>query len=290
MGDDDFTRLLSEMRPRLFRYCSRVMGSAIDGEDAVQDALTNAVAARAAGQAIENPERWLMRVAHNAAIDLIRSRSNGQLDLSRDAPDVAAITEGDAVEPDVVAASFRTFLLLPAQQRCAVLLKDVLGYAVEEISDITDASVVASKSALQRGRARLKELAATSADIQLPLLSEAERQRLTTYVDCFRSGNFDAIRDLLADEVKLDLVARLKMQGRDKVDQYFTRYGEATHWRFAAGAVEGRPAMLVFDTNGSAHSPAHFVLLDWDGNRISRIRDFLFAAYVREALDWIRLR
>jgi RNA polymerase sigma-70 factor (ECF subfamily) len=105
----------------------------------------------------------------------------------------------------------------------------------------------------------------------------------------FRSGDFDAIRAMLADDVKLDLVNRLQLQGRDKISLYFTRYAEETKWRFALGAVEGLPAMLVFDSTGPMARPAHFVLIDWSENRIIEIRDFLFASYVLEAIDWVRL-
>ena len=47
--------------------------------------------------------------------------------------------------------------------------------------------------------------------------------------------------------------------------------------------------MLVFDSTGPMETPAHFVLIDWSGSRIIKIRDFLFAPYVLEAIDWVRL-
>jgi hypothetical protein len=84
-------------------------------------------------------------------------------------------------------------------------------------------------------------------------------------------------------------VNRLQLQGRDKIGLYFTRYAEVTKWRFAFGAIEGQPAMLVFDSTGTMERPAHFVLIDWSEGRISKIRDFLFAPYVLEAIDWARL-
>jgi hypothetical protein len=64
----------------------------------------------------------------------------------------------------------------------------------------------------------------------------------------FRAGNFDSVRQMLADDMKLDLVARLKIHGREKIGQYFTRYAQARHWRFAAGSVDGAPAMLDLQT------------------------------------------
>jgi RNA polymerase sigma-70 factor (ECF subfamily) len=120
-------------------------------------------------------------------------------------------------------------------------------------------------------------------------MSDSERRKITAYVDLFRSGDFDAIRAMLADDVKLDLVNRLQLEGRDKIGLYFTRYAEVTKWRVALGAVEGQPAMLVFDSTGSMERPAHFVLIDWSESRIIKIRDFLFAPYALEAIDWVRL-
>jgi RNA polymerase sigma factor (sigma-70 family) len=288
MDEEEFNRLLADVRPRLFRYCARMTGSSIDGEDVVQDAFASAIAARAAAPHIDNPESWLFRIAHNAAIDFLRRRSRAETAPLDDVFDMAA-PESDTVNPDLVAVSFRTFMQLPTQQRCAVILKDVLGHSIEEIAAITDTSVPATKSALQRGRAQLKDFAHGREDVHLPLLSDAERRRLFNYVDLFRSGDFDAIRQLLADDVKLDLVARLKLQGRHQIGRYFTGYAEATHWRFAAGTVDGQPVMLVFDANRSANRPAHFVVLDWQSGRIASIRDFLFAPYALETSDWLRL-
>lgn len=89
--------------------------------------------------------------------------------------------------------------------------------------------------------------------------------------------------------MKLELVNRLRLQGRDKIAPYFTRYAEVTKWRFAPGAVEGQPSMLVFDGTGPMARPAHFVLIEWSGDRITAIRDFLFAPCVLDEMDWVRL-
>jgi RNA polymerase sigma-70 factor (ECF subfamily) len=228
----------------------------------------------------------LFRIAHNASLDALRRRSRSPVVSLVEDTSAAAPADADA---DVVAVSFRTFLRLPELQRCAVILKDVLGHSVEEIASIAGCTPVAAKSALQRGRATLRQLAALPEDLRLPLMSETARERMTTYVHLFQTGDFDAIRAMLADEVKLELVNRLDLAGRDKVAVYFTRYAEETRWRFAFGAVEGRPAMLVFDAGDETNRPAHFVLLDWANQTITMIRDFLFAPYVLEAIDWVRL-
>ena len=284
MDTGEFEDRLKALRPRLHRYCARMTGSAIHGEDVLQDTLVKALHARAEGAEVDNVEGWLFRIAHNASLDFLRDRSrNTVVQLTAD------VEAAPIPEADVVAISFQTFLRLPELQRCAVILKDVLGHSLDEIAGVAECSPMAAKSALQRGRGALRRLARAPEDTRLPLMSDADRRKIATYVDLFRSGDFDAIRAMLADDVRLELVNRLQWEGRDKISPYFTRYAEETKWRFALGAVEGRPAMLVFDGAGPMKRPAHFVLIDWSESRITEIRDFLFAPYVLEAIDWVRL-
>lgn len=286
MNPDDFEDRLKALRSRLHRYCARMTGSAISGEDVVQDTLVKAVQARAEGIGVENLEGWLFRIAHNASLDFLRERCRNRVVPLTD--DVEVPHRPDS-EEDIVMVSFQTFLGLPELQRCAVILKDVLGHSVDEIASIAECSVPAAKSALQRGRSALRRLAQAPEDTRVPLMSDSDRQRITTFVHLFQTGDFDALRAMLADDVKLDLVNRLQLQGREKTGLYFTRYAEVTKWRFALGGVEGQPAMLVFDSTGPMERPSHFVLLDWTESRIAGIRDFLFAPYVLEATDWVRL-
>lgn len=290
MQDQEFNQFLADMRPRLHRYCARMTGSAIDGDDVVQDVFVKAIVARQADGTIDNPQGWLFRIAHNAALDHLRYRArHPEVPLESDT-DMTETMHLSAPDDDIVAVGFGTFLRLPVLQRCAVVLKDLLGHSVEEIAAIAGCSVPAAKSALQRGRENLRKLAAEPQDVQVPLIGDEDRTRLSEFVAFFRSGDFDSIRRTLADDVKLDLVARLKLRGRDKIGQYFTRYAQAPHWRFELGAVDGRPAMLVFDANGTMEMPAHFVIVEWRDGRIAEIRDFLFTPYVLEGSDWVRLR
>jgi RNA polymerase sigma factor (sigma-70 family) len=284
MNEDEFEDRLKALRPRLHRYCARMTGSAVDGEDVLQDTLVKALRARAEGAGVDNLEGWLFRIAHNASLDFLRHKSrNTVVPLTED------VEATPIPEADIVAVGFRTFLQLPELQRCAVILKDVLGHSVDDIAGIAECTPAAAKSALQRGRLALRQLAQMPEDTRLPLMSDADRRKMTAYVHLFRNGDFDAIRAMLADDVKLDLVNRLKLEGRDKIGLYFTRYAQETKWRFALGAVEGQPAMLVFDSTGPMERPAHFVLVDWRNDRIAAIRDFLFAPYVLEVIDWGRL-
>jgi RNA polymerase sigma factor (sigma-70 family) len=284
MSTDEFEDRLTALRPRLHRYCARMTGSTVDGEDVLQDTLVKALSARVEGARVGNLEGWLFRIAHNMSLDLLRRRSrNTVVPLTED------LEAAPMPEADIVAVSFQTFLQLPELQRCTVILKDVLGHSIDEIASIADCTPVAAKSALQRGRAALRQLAQMPADARLPLLPDPARHKMAAFVDLFRIGDFNAIRVMLADDVKLELVNRLKWEGRDKIVPYFTRYAEETKWRFFFGAVEGRPAMLVFESD-AMEKPAYFVLVEWRDDQISAIRDFLFAPYALESADWVRLR
>jgi RNA polymerase sigma factor (sigma-70 family) len=284
MSTDEFENRLTALRPRLHRYCARMTGSTVDGEDVLQDTLIKALSARVEGARVGNLEGWLFRIAHNTSLDLLRRRSrNTVVPLTED------LEAAPMPEVDIVAVSFQTFLQLPELQRCTVILKDVLGHSIDEIASIADCTPVAAKSALQRGRAALRQLAQMPADARLPLMPDAARHKMAAFVDLFRTGDFNAIRAMLADDVKLELVNRLKWEGRDKIVLYFTRYAEETKWRFFFGAVEGRPAMLVFESD-AMEKPAYFVLVEWRDDQISAIRDFLFAPYALESADWVRLK
>jgi RNA polymerase sigma-70 factor (ECF subfamily) len=209
MSADEFEDRLKALRPRLHRYCARMTGSTVDGEDVLQDTLVKALNARAEGAKVDNLEGWLFRIAHNASLDLLRRGSrNTVVPLTED------IEAAPMPEADIVAVGFQTFLRLPELQRCAVILKDVLGHSVEEIASVAECTPAAAKSALQRGRAALRLLAQVPEDTRLPLMSDVDRRKMAAFVDLFRTGDFDAIRAMLADDVKLELVNRLRWEGR----------------------------------------------------------------------------
>jgi RNA polymerase sigma-70 factor, ECF subfamily len=287
MGDapnprQSFDRLVAALRPSLHRYCARMTGSVIDGEDVVQEAVVKAIEALAQAGELANPERWLFRIAHNAALDLLRRRARREAAHSDLKPDMIADTTS-ADSALAAAASLRTFMQLSVAQRSSIILMDVLGYSLEEIGSVTDMSIPAIKAALHRGRARLREVAQEPDDRPPPSLDASQRALLAAYVDRFNARDFDAVRDMLADEVRLELVTKRRMSGRHEVANYFNNYSRIADWRFVPGFVDGRPAILVFDPADPAASPAYFVLVRWAGDALAEIRDFRFARYAEGA-------
>jgi len=143
-------------------------------------------------------------------------------------------------------------------------------------------SIAVIKGALQRGRTRLRELAQEPEDVVPPALAAPERARLLAYIERFNARDFDALRNMLADDVRLELVNRLRLQGRGEVREYFHRYSLVAPWRCVPGFVDGRAAVLMFDQNDLDGRPVFFVLLEWHDEEVAAIRDFLFARYAIE--------
>src|SRR3954451_3019162 len=171
----DIGRLLAELRPKLHRYCARMVGSAIDGEDVVQDALVKAVQSFAAAAPIGNPEGWLFRIAHNTALDFLRRRNRQDAFRSGEEVDMIADPADTVGSRQAAVASLRTFMRLPVAQRGSVILVDVLGCSLREICAVMEFSLPAAKAALHRGRRRLSELAGEPDDAPSPMLFESAR-------------------------------------------------------------------------------------------------------------------
>lgn len=277
---DDFATLLAALRPRLHRYCARMAGSALDGEDIVQDALAKA-ALHYDAAVVRQAEAWLFRIAHNAAMDFLRRRTlERSLFVETDAEELA---EPDAA-PDpqaaaeTAAAALATFMHLPITQRSTVILADVLGHALSEIAQLLETTVPAVKAALHRGRARLRELGPQLAKQAQPALPPEQYALARLYAERFNARDFDGLRALLAEEVRLELVGRLEMKGKAEVSNYFGNYARIEGWRVEAGAIEGHAGIWAFE-RGAAQA-AYGIVLDWrEDGILKRIQDFRYARY-----------
>jgi RNA polymerase sigma-70 factor (ECF subfamily) len=282
----DLDRLLVEMRPTLHRYCARMVGSAIDGEDVVQDALIKAVEAFPSAGPLRNPTGWLFRIAHNTALDFLRRRNRQEKLTAAEELETMADPADTILNRQIAATSLRTFMRLPVAQRSSVILADVLGCSLQEVCGVMDYSLPAVKAALNRGRTRLRELADEGDDAPRPQLSDLDRKRLSAYVAHFNARDFDAIRAMIADDVRLELVNKTRLNGKAEVSRYFGNYDKVSDWHLVPGLVEGRPAILVFDPSASGVAPKYFMLVDWQVGKVAAIRDFRHATYVIEGADY----
>jgi RNA polymerase sigma-70 factor, ECF subfamily len=230
---------LAGLRPQLHRYCARMTGSVFDGEDAVQETLLKAVESFPGFDALDHPQAWRFRVAHMASMDMLRARARLAAD-EQTMLDEMADPATPLEDRSAARAALGAFMQVAPAQRSSVILMDVLGYSLEEIGSITGRSLQAVKSTLHRGRTRLRELGETQPELPPPVLGDAERTLLANYVERFNARDFDAVRDSLAGEVRLELVARTRMNGKAQVGTYLHNYERARDWRMVPGLVEGR--------------------------------------------------
>ena len=276
-----FLTLVSDVRPDLHRYCARMTGSITDGEDVVQDTLARAYYELAELQELPAMRSWLFRIAHNRALDYLRRYERRMGEPLEVAADVAA---DNAEEPDsalarqeAVRAAIAQFLELVPTQRSCVILKDVLGYSLEEITTMLEMSLSAVKATLHRGRTRLQELSKVPSAATPP---RATSPALARYAALFNARDWDGVRAMLVDEVKLDLVSRWKAAGRRQVSTYFTNYDSVTDWHLVPGWLDSREILAVLPAP-RAPRPAYFVELKLvDDGRVAAIRDFRHVPYI----------
>jgi RNA polymerase sigma factor (sigma-70 family) len=274
---EEFLAVVGGIRPELHRYCARLTGSVIEGEDIVQEALAKAF--YALGLSPETPplRPWLFKIAHHAALDFLKSHGRKLTEPRDDVADLAGFDERP--DPLVVRAALARFLALPVTQRSAVILKDVLGHSLEETAETMETTVMAVKAALVRGRAKLGEAEGAEATPPPP------RADLERYAALFNARDWDGVRALVGDDCRLDLVSKSQRRGKD-VAMYFGRYAkEDVSLRVVC--LEGRLALAAHVAG--AERPSYFILLAFENGRVADIRDFRYVDYIAAEADFVEL-
>ena len=279
--------LAGELRPELHRYCARLMGSVIDGEDAVQDALARAFVSLNELEEAPALRPWLFRIAHNRALDLMRSRA-----IRAAAPIEAAYEVADPESPDPVEALMRReavetavsrFVELPTVQRSVVILKDVLDQSLEEIAALLDLTVNAVKAHLARGRARLK---AINAEAPAETAPRPPSPAVGRYVALFNRRDWEGLRAMLADDVRLIQSSYPLRAGRAEVGMFFSIYARQPPARVGPARLDGREVVAVWEASRAA-KPSYFMWLEWTDGKISLIRDYRHVPYVVDDAELI---
>jgi RNA polymerase sigma-70 factor, ECF subfamily len=271
--------LADKLRPELHRYCARLMGSVIEGEDVVQDTFARAFVALDELEEAPPLRAWLFRIAHNRALDLLRSRA-----IRAAAPIEAAHEVADPESPDPVEVLMRReavetavsrFVELPTVQRSVVILKDVLDQSLEEIAATLDLTVNAVKAHLARGRARLKAINARASAEPLP---RPPSLAVARYVALFNRHDWDGLRAMLADDVRLIQSTYPLHAGAADVGMFFGIYSRSAPVRLAPAWLDGREVIAVYEDQ--AVKPSYLMWLEWTDGRISFIRDYKYVRYV----------
>jgi RNA polymerase sigma factor (sigma-70 family) len=272
-GRRRFLALVEDLRPDLHRYCARMVGSLADGEDIVQDTLATAYYELSSLNELPALRSWLFRIAHNRALDHLRRYDRR---MREPLEDVAA-SEGDGADDALareqsVRAALSRFLELPSTQRSCVILKDVLGCSLDEMSGTLAMSLPAIKAALHRGRARLRALSSA------PPPRPAPSPVIARYAALFNARDWDGVRALLAEDVRLDIVTHGKRLGRE-VSSYYENYQRLGDWHLVPAVIDGREVVAVYRDPADPR-PAYLMDLTVEDGKVSAIRDYRYVPYL----------
>jgi RNA polymerase sigma-70 factor (ECF subfamily) len=274
-----FLETVTNLRPSLHRYCSRMSGSVMDGEDVVQDALFEAYRKLDQYDDSRPLKPWLFRIAHNRCIDFLR-RQGVRIEAETNATSPDSVMPANPPVLGVGRAIEQLVINLPPKERACVLLKDVFEYSLEEISELVGSTVGGVKAALKRGRSKLAALPApvTSRREVSPELSRL----LHLYVDRFNQRDWDGLRDLVRSDARLCVADRFA--GPIDESPYFGNYDrQRVPWRLTVAEVDGELAAVVLRQHGGEWRPDSVARLEVIDQHIARIVDYAHCPWVLPA-------
>ncbi|MBA2338417.1 MAG: sigma-70 family RNA polymerase sigma factor [Acidimicrobiia bacterium] len=235
---------LERFRPELTGYCYRMLGSAFEAEDAVQDTLLQAWRALDRFEGRSSLRTWLYRIATNVCYDMLNGRrrrarpmdlgpaSSADSVLDSGSPEITWIgpipddrvvaPDGDPAEVAVARDSIRLAFIaalqhLPPRQRAVLILREVLRWKASEVASLLDTTVASVNSALQRARATLAASDVVATDTA-SALDDTQRDLLARYVAAFEGYDIDALLTLVDEDAKQSMPPyALWLQGHDDI-------------------------------------------------------------------------
>lgn len=275
-----FEELCAGLRPDLHRFCTRMTGNPCDGEDVLQDALVLAFYRLPELSDPGSFRAWLFRIAHNRCVDFLRGRGRRRFE-ALDGDEERELASDPDEQLDHKRRTEQVFAgivaELPPRERACVVLKDALGWSLEETAEVTGSSVGAVKAALHRGRAKLER--AAHAPVRVHALPAGHRALVERYLSAFNRRDWDAVRALLSDDAWLEVVHRGEGPFRDAC--YLLNYGRLSwSWRLALAYVDGLESVVHYREHEGRWQPQAIVQLAGDGERITLIRDYIHVDYL----------
>ena len=214
-SEDAYSQLIEPHRAELRAHCYRMLGSVHDAEDALQDALLRAWKGLRWFEGRSSVRTWLYRIATNACLDLMKRRPKQPAEWPEPFPDELLEIEDGLASPDaryerresVELAFVAALQHLPATQRAALLLRDVLGFSAKETAEALDTTVASANGALRRARAAIDErLPEPSQQATLRELGDHEvRGIVERYADALERGDLEAMVAMLADDASFSM-------------------------------------------------------------------------------------
>ena len=293
---------LEAHRPALTGHCYRMLGSAADAEDAVQETIVRAWRSRDRFEGRASVRTWLYRIATNLCLDLLSDGSRRARPFEEGAagtiesplvarerthwlepiPEAHALAaDGDPFELAVQRQSIRLAFVaalqhLPPRQRAALLLTEVLGWSAAEVAECLETSVAAVNSALQRARSTLAERDVPPAPAEL---TDAQSMLLDRYVTAFQSYDVDALVTLLRDDATFSMPPyTLWLRGPEPVRAWLLGPGAGCRGsRLVPVAANGSPAFAHYHPGQApgTYQAWAIIVLELAGDRIAGWSSFL---------------
>ncbi len=304
-----YVGLVEPHRAELHAHCYRMLGSVQDAEDALQDALLRAWRALARFEGRSSVRTWLYRIATNTCLDVAARRPKRVLPLDHGPtarphqdpgptlldtpwlepyPDEQLGLEDGFAAPDaryerresLELAFVATLQHLPARQRAALILREVLGFSAREVAESLETTVASVNSALQRARRTVDErLPEQSQQATLRSLGdESVRDLVARYMDAMERADVDAVLALLVEDAAWSMPPMPSWyRGREAIALFLVEHALTVRWRHVPAHANGQVAVgcYAWDELRGCFVAGVLDVLTLEGVRIAAITAFV---------------